>query len=76
MDIKRAKQEATDQALKLALYMMLWVLVNNHNATKEELDIFKAEINDLADSINRGYVDWRDIAGTLEEEYEVELILT
>ena len=75
-DVKRAKRKATDEAMKLILYMVLFVLIDKHDAPKEDIQQLASEVNYLADSINRGYVKWSDIRQVLEEEYDVEVSLT
>lgn len=67
-DVERARTDGVNRAIT----MMLWVLVNNHNATQEELDVFANELNYLAESIGMGYVKLRDIEETLQKEYKWE----
>lgn len=74
-DIKRAKAQATDEAMRDILYMALYVLVDKHNATHEEIAQLASEVNYVADSISRGYIKWQDIMHTLEDEYDVQLKL-
>ncbi len=74
-DVRRAKDKATEDAIRTVLYMLLYVLIDKHGATKEEIHTIQEDLNYIADSMNRGYVDWRDIKRTLEEEYDVELHL-
>lgn len=74
-DVKRAKATASEDAIRTALYILLYVLVDKHNATKEELRIVQDELNYTADSIKRGYLKWQDIKTMLEEEYDVCLHL-
>lgn len=74
-DIKKAKNEATDNAMKRVLYMFLYVLVDKHGAPKEDIQELAKELNYMADSIRKGYVTWRDIEHVLLEEYELEITL-
>lgn len=74
-DVERAKDKATDDAIRTVLYMLLYVLVDKHNATKEEIQIIQDELNYVADSVSRGYIKWRDIKAMLEDEYGVQLHL-
>ena len=74
-DIKRAKAQAMDEAMQTILYMVLYVLVDKHGATHEEIAQLAAEVNYVADSISRGYIKWQDIMHTLEDEYDVHLNL-
>lgn len=72
-DVERAKREAADDAMTRILQMVLFVLLDKHGATHEELGRLSEEINYLADSIVSGYVSWRDIEKALGEEYDVHI---
>lgn len=74
-DIKKAKNEATDNAIKRVLCMFLYVLVDKHGAPKEDIQELAKELNYMADSIRKGYVTWKDIEHVLLEEYELEIDL-
>ncbi len=74
-DVKRAKDESTEEAMRLVLYMVLYVLVDKHSATHEDVNQFAAEVNYVADSINRRYLKWQDIMRVLNDEYDVQLEL-
>ena len=74
-DVDKAWDEGVAKGIERAIYMTLWVLIDRHNATHDEIKQFEAEYMDLADSINRGYVSWYDIRKALVEEYDVELRL-
>jgi hypothetical protein len=49
------------------------VLLDKHGATKDELKVFWDEVNDLSDSITKGYVNMADLRYTLNKEYEIEI---
>lgn len=74
-DVKKAKNEATDNAMKRVLCMFLYVLVDKHGAPKEDIQELAKELNYMADSIRKGYVTWKDIEHVLLEEYELEIDL-
>lgn len=74
-DVARAKAQAVDEAMTRMLQMVLYALVDKHGATHEELAQFAAEVNYLADSINRKYLGFADIERMLSEEYDVHLEL-
>lgn len=74
-DIRRIKAEATSAAMKKAILLMLYVLVDKHDASKEDLNQFAGEINYAADSVKSGFVNWNDIEKVLLDEYEIELDL-
>lgn len=74
-DVNRAKAEAENRAIKRALLLVLWNLVDKHSVSMEELQQLAQEINYTADSIGKGYLSWNDIERTLYVEYEFELDL-
>lgn len=71
-DIKRAKQEAQDKAISLAMCLFLTVMKDKENASNEDLKRIWKEIEDLSDSVVQGYVDLNDLRTTLKEEYGIE----
>lgn len=72
-DVERAKRDATNQAIKRILYLVLYVLIDKHGAPYEDIQQFSQEINYYADSITKGYVSWKDIERVVVDEYEVSL---
>lgn len=72
-DVEKAKQQATADATRQAILLILYVLEDKHNASKEDLNQFAQEINYMADSVARGYVKWSDIERVLLKEYEIEI---
>ncbi len=71
-DVDRAKNTASDKAIYLAMAIFLTVLVDKFNGSEYINDVWK-EVNNLSDSINRGYVSVSDLIHTLKEEYGIEL---
>jgi len=74
-DLERAKTKATDAAMRRAILMMLYTLVDKHQAPKEDIQQLAWEINYTAGSIKDGYVTWADIERVLLKEYEIEIKL-
>lgn len=74
-DVAKAKAQASDEAMTRILQMVLYVLLDKHGATHEEIGQLAAEVNYVADSINRKYLTFEDIEGTLGDEYDVHLNL-
>lgn len=68
-DVKRAKSKATEEAIAIVVYMMMYVLIDKHAASKEYIQQLGEEVNYVADSIAKGYIKCEDIRRTLEEEY-------
>lgn len=74
-DVIKAKRQATSEAMERVLMLVLYVLVDKHDAPKEDIQQFAEEVNYMADSVSKGYVSWRDIEHVLLEEYEIEIEL-
>lgn len=70
-DLKKAKREAAEEAVRRLFYLMIYIFIEKHNAPKEELLQLGSEFNYYADSINRDYVTWRDIEKVVVEDYGV-----
>ena len=76
--LKDAKARYTSAGLNVGIELMLWVLIDKHDAPLEDVQQLLNEmidVADVADSITKGYVDLRDIEKTLLEEYNVEVEL-
>lgn len=67
-DIDKAKREATDAGVTYAWAIFFSVLRDKEGADVETLRRIWAEVEDLSDSVVRGYVSIRDLQRTLEEE--------
>lgn len=50
-DIKKAKQEAASEALRRMIYLMLYILIDKHDAPGEDIRKLAEEVNYYADSI-------------------------
>lgn len=67
-DVKKAKTEAHEQAIRLTWSIFFTVLRDKHGATIEELRQFWDEVNDLSDSIAKGYCTVADLREILKTE--------
>ena len=72
-DINRAKTAATIEAMRRMLYLVLYILIDKHQAPREDIKQFAEEINYYADSVKNRYITWKDIEHVVKEEYEVYL---
>ena len=72
-DVERAKRNATNEAIKRILYLILYILIEKHEAPYEDIQQLASEVNYYADSITKGYVSWKDIERVVIEEYKVSL---
>lgn len=72
-DVERAKREATTDAIRRTIYLMLYILIDKHDAPKSDIKQFAEEINYYAESIQEGRITWKDLEHVVREEYDVEL---
>lgn len=72
-DVQRAQNAARTEALRRAIYLILFVLIDKHSASYEDIQQLASEINYYADSIIKGYVTWKDIEHTVVKDFDVQL---
>ena len=72
-DVERARQEGLKQGQDWASVIYLTVLFDKEHATPEIMQRVGNEINELVDSILKGYVTISDLRNTLKQEYGVEI---
>lgn len=72
-DVKRAKKEAQDKAVELAWSIFFTVLCDKEGYELEDLQRIWGEVNDLSDSIAKGYCTVRDLRSILREEMGVDI---
>ena len=70
-DVERAKKAAQGEAISLAMTIMFTALLDKEGFTQEDLQRLWREVNDLSDSIAKGYVSAADLRNVLRREYEV-----
>lgn len=73
-DVEKAKRDATSEAIRRTFYLAFYILIDKHDAPKEEILQLADEINYYADSITRGYVTWRDIEKVVVEDFGVTVV--
>ena len=72
-DVERASKKAKSEAISYAFAIFFTVLLDKENADIECLQRVWGEVNDLSDSIARGYVNVSDLLYTLKTEHGIEL---
>lgn len=72
-DVEKAKRQATVEAMKRVLYLILFLLIDKHGAPMEDIQQLAKEVNEEADSVASGEIQWRDIEWVVETEYDVHL---
>ena len=70
-DVAKAKKQATDEAVSLAMTIFLTVLKDKNGFSNEELQDTWKNVENLSDSIKDGYVNVYDLRIVLREEYEI-----
>ena len=74
-EYKRGYEKGMDDGMKHLMEMIIFNLLDKHNATKDEIHTLTSEVNYLADSIRRGDIKWKDIWAVLNDEFEVKVKL-
>lgn len=72
-DVEKAEKNAQSRAISYAFAIFFTVLLDKENADMEQLQRIWREVNDLSDSIARGYVNVSDLLYTLKTEHGIEL---
>lgn len=72
-DVKKAKQQAQDIAVELAWSIFFTVLCDKEGYELEDLRRVWNEVNDLSDSIAKGYCTVRGLRSILREEMGVDI---
>jgi hypothetical protein len=72
-DVERATKKVRDEAIRYTSVIFLSVLCDKENADKEIIQRVWYEVNELSDSISKGYVSLSDLRNTLLNEYEINI---
>lgn len=72
-DVKKAKQQAQDLAVELAWSIFFTVLCDKEGYELDDLRRVWNEVNDLSDSIAKGYCTVKDLRSILVEEMGVDI---
>lgn len=72
-DVNKAKNQAQQYAIAASWAIFFTALRDKEGWGKKRLNRLWAEVNELADSITRGYVTVPDLVKTLAEEAEIYL---
>lgn len=72
-DVVKAKQQAVDEAAKLAWTILFSVLWDKEGYTPEDMRRVWGEVDDLSDSIAKGYCNVSDLREVLKKEAGVRI---
>ena len=66
-DVDRAYGDCITDGLKRGIDLMLYVLIDKHDAPMEDLQQLARELNHAAQCVAEGYISWADIRQMLKE---------
>ena len=72
-DIEKAKKQAKEDAMRQILYLILYILIDKHDAPMEDIQQLAEEVNYYSESIAEKRVTWKDIERVVRDEYKVFL---
>lgn len=72
-DVDKAFSNGQMWGAEFMLHLVIWILKEKHDAPSEDLHTLADEINNLCDSIGKGYVSYPDIKRTLKSDYNLEV---
>ena len=72
-DVIKAKNDAVNEAVKLAWTILLSVLWDKEHYTPEDMQRVWKEVDALSDSIVKGYCNISDLCTVLREEAGVDI---
>lgn len=72
-DVKRAKEQGYVEGVEAALAMMLYAIADKEHFPKWQIQRIGKEVNDVSDSVIKGYVTIPGILHMLKEEYNIEV---
>lgn len=74
-DVDAAFDRGIAEGLNRGIELMLYVLIDKHDAPMEDVQQLSGELNHAAECVAGGYITWADIRKILKE-YDVEVELT
>ncbi len=73
-DVDRAEKKGQIFGMEFAVTLVLWILLDKHDAPDEDVQTLNEEVKYLCDSIEKGYVSYPDIRRALKEEHDTEVV--
>lgn len=74
-DVDAAFDRGVAEGLNRGIELMLYVLIDKHDAPMDDVQQLARELNHAAECVVEGYATWSDIRRILKE-YDVEVELT
>lgn len=73
-DVDKARSDGITEGLNRGIDLLLYVVIDKHDAPMEDIQQLAAELNHAAECVAEGYITWADIRQMLKE-YGVETAL-
>ena len=74
-DVNAAYDAGIAEGLNRGIELMLYVLIDKHDAPMDDVQRLAQELNHAAGCVAEGYITWADIRQMMKE-YDVEVELT
>ena len=71
--VRKVAEDTKEQAVNLAIALFLTVLCDKFGYDADSLKAVWDAVNDLSDSVVKGYVNVEDLKQVLREEYGIEI---
>lgn len=72
-DVKKLKNDATNIGIRYAMVIFLYVMREKERFGHKRLKRVYDEMNDVVDSINKGYINLNDLEQVLSLEYDLTI---
>lgn len=72
-DLNRAKEQASDRGVRLAIAMFLTVLKDDFDFDNEKLEYIWQRVEKLSEEVSERRISVNDLLSVLAEEYNVHL---
>ena len=72
-DVKKLKNDATNIGIRYAMVIFLYVMREKEGFGHKRLKRVYDEMNDVVDSINKGYINLNDLEQVLSLEYDLTI---
>lgn len=72
-DVKNLKNDATNIGIRYAMVIFLYVMREKEGYGDKRLKRVYDEMNDVVDSINKGYINLNDLEQVLSLEYDLTI---
>lgn len=72
-EVERVKEQTTTIAMRQLCYLFLYILIDKHDASFEDIKQLAEELNYYCESISEKRITWKDVERVVVKEYDVQL---